>query len=75
MLLPVVSGRGSPYHLPRVDDPVSLATVSTKCAEVGHAGSECLSDPQPKITTSLITVFSISQYSQIRHGIWSTASG
>ncbi|PTR17635.1 hypothetical protein C8R31_101802 [Nitrosospira sp. Nsp2] len=63
MLLPVVSRRGSPYHLPCVVDPVSLATVPTECAEVGHASSERLSDPPPKITTRVISVFSIFQYS------------
>ena len=28
---------GVPYHLPRVVDPVSVAIVSTECAEIGHA--------------------------------------
>ena len=36
MGLPVGS-LGVPYHLPRVVDPVSVAIVSTECAEIGHA--------------------------------------
>jgi hypothetical protein len=33
---PVGSPR-CPYHLPRVVDPISDASVSTECTEVGHA--------------------------------------
>jgi hypothetical protein len=34
---PAAVSVGEPHHLPRVVDPVSLAIVSTKCAEVSHA--------------------------------------
>ena len=59
---PSFNRRGSPYHLPRLVGSVSLVAVPTECPEIGHSSSEGLSDPQPKITIRLISVFSIFQY-------------
>ena len=59
MLLPHRSLFLDRYHLPRLVDSVSLATVPI---EIGHASGEVY-HPQPKITIRLISVFSIFQYS------------